>query len=325
MKNLYFADCLDVLQMFNKQFSEGFINLIYIDPPYNSNRDYKISQKIAFSDIWKNISYQKTLEKLFNIENEGKDLYNFLKSLEILRTQHNIISYLTEMSIRILYMKYILKDSGSFYLHCDPTMSHYLKIICDLIFGKNNFRNEIIWHYRRWTNVSKDFQRMHDVILRYSKSENFTFHQHFEITPHIEKVYKRGWDRNVAKNIKQLIIYDQEKAKKQIEKKNYDKLIFCEQKNGVNISDVWQINYLSANSNERLGYPTQKPEALLERIIKTSTNEGDIVADFFCGCGTTIVAAEKLNRNWIATDKSDEAIKIIKQRLNNLNVNFQFL
>ena len=185
MNKLYFGDCLDILKKLNKENPSGFIDLIYIDPPFNSKRNYNIlfeaadlkntkAQKEAFADTWSNVSYKDTLEEIKDID---LDLFSFLDNLDHIRISRSAISYLTTMAIRIHYMHKVLKDTGNFYLHCDPTMSHYLKILCDLIFKETNFRNEIVWCYRRYTAVSNRFQRLHDVILYYAKSKKSTFNQ----------------------------------------------------------------------------------------------------------------------------------------------------
>lgn len=182
LNKLYFGDCLDVLKKLHNEHPKGFIDLIYIDPPFNSQRNYNIlfesadlkdtkAQKEAFADTWSNITYKDTLEEIKNID---LDLFSFLNSLDKIKISKSAVSYLTTMAIRIYYMHKVLKDTGSFYLHCDPTMSHYLKLVCDLIFGNNNFKNEVVWHYRRWSAATNRFQKLHDVILFYSKTKKLS-------------------------------------------------------------------------------------------------------------------------------------------------------
>ena len=221
-------------------------------------------------------------------------------------------------------MHKLLKETGSFYLHCDPTMSHYLKIVCDLVFGRNCFRNEVVWYYRRWTNVSKKFKQMHDIILFYSKSNDIIFNKvEVEPTKSQQAVIERGYNVNKVKSKSgkalQLLIYDKEKVDElvkagKIDLKKYDNIVYRDTKL-TEASDVWEIQYIHSQAKERLGYPTQKPEALLERIIGASSNEGDLVADFFCGCGTSVSVANRLNRNWLGVDISHLAIKLILKRL----------
>lgn len=303
MNKLYFGDCLDLLKDFYKQHPKGFIDLIYIDPPFNSKRNYNIlfedaklkdakAQKEAFADTWSNVSYKDTLEQIKGID---LNLFSFLHGLDKINIPTSAVSYLTTMSIRLWYMHKLLKDTGSFYLHCDPTMSHYLKIVCDLIFGNKNYRNEIIWHYRRWTGGAKAFMKMHDVIFFYAKNkEKLKFNVLY--TDYTEKSLKRKQHHHTR--IKGNDIY-----------------VTKIDKRGVRENDVWHVQLLNSQSKERLGYPTQKPEELLGKIIKASTNEEDIVADFFCGCGTTINVAHALKRKWIGVDISHLAIGLIERRL----------
>lgn len=319
MKTLFFGDCLTYLKDLvpNPHKSEGFIDLIYIDPPFNSKRDYNIlfedidlkdatAQKKAFADTWSNVSYIDTLRELQSLD---LNLYNFLETLNNINISKSAVSYLTTMAIRIYYMHKVLKNTGSFYLHCDPTMSHYLKLVCDLIFGEKHFRNEIIWSnesssgYK--TQVKNKFVRGHDVILFYSY-ENAYFN--LPTSPLADSTIKR-YDK-VDENNKPYKIY--------FEKDGTERRQYLEKSKGRKYSDTWTdiISFQTVNaSGEWLGYPTQKPEALLERIINASSKEGDLVADFFCGCGTAIAVAERLKRNWLGVDISHLAIKLIKKRL----------
>ncbi|MEZ5083971.1 MAG: DNA methyltransferase [Bacteroidales bacterium] len=187
MNHLYFGDNLDVLKDLHNKHPEGFIDLIYIDPPFNSKRNYNVlfedidmidtkAQKEAFADTWSNISYYDTLEDLKEL---NLDLFNFINALDNVRISKSAIAYLTTMAIRIHYMHKLLNDTGSFYLHCDPTMSHYLKIICDLIFCESNYINEIIWKRSDAHSDSKQgakhLGRVHDIILLFAKSNNSKF------------------------------------------------------------------------------------------------------------------------------------------------------
>ena len=326
MNHLYFGDNLEILK---ENIADESIDLIYIDPPFNSKRNYNIlfesvdlsdvkAQKQAFADTWSNVSYKDELNEILDL---NKDLYDLLKALDKINISTSAVSYLTTMALRIYYMHKKLKDTGSFYLHCDPTMSHYLKLVCDLIFGVKNFRNEIIWHYRRWTNVQNQFQKMHDVIFFYSKTDTHYFDPlEVDMSASQMKKFKRGYDTNVINNpdgskLRQLIVYDKDKVEKlEIDTSKYDKIIYRE-KPKVASPDVWLMPVLNSQSKERIGYPTQKPEALLERIIKASSKEGDVVADFFCGCGTAVAVAERLNRKWIGVDISHLAVRLILNRI----------
>jgi len=304
MKQLYFGDCLDVLKELTLKHPDGFIDLIYIDPPFNSKRNYNIlfedidmsdvkAQKEAFSDTWSNVKYIDSMNEL--LEHNQLDLYNFLKLVE--STDHSAAAYLSTMAHRIYYMRALLKETGSFYLHCDPTMSHYLKIVCDFLFGKKNFRNQLIWNYSTFHSSKKQFKKNYDEIFFYSKSLEWKFNWEDIAEEYNAKTIKR-YDKEDELGIYKII-----KGKKFYKGQ------------GTPPNACFYIPQAQMNSVEYLGYPTQKPETLLERIIKASSNEGDVVADFFCGCGTTIAVADKLNRNWLGVDISHLAIKLILDRL----------
>ncbi|MBM4166285.1 MAG: site-specific DNA-methyltransferase [Ignavibacteria bacterium] len=357
MKKLYFGDCLDVLKELSKVHPNGFIDLTYIDPPFNSKRDYNIlfesldfsdatAQKQAFADTWSNVSYLDTLNEIKDVD---LDLWNFLHTLDTVGISKSAVAYLTTMAIRILYMHKVLKKTGSFYLHCDPTMSHYLKLVCDIIFGENNFRNEITWRRAYSHNDGNQFGNVSDVILWFSKSNTYTYNRQYikysidyieKNYPFIDETGKRY--RSVSMNAdgqgdakkfgdkilsppegthwrwSQERIDDSIKSGKIFFTKNgvprYKQ--YLDEVEGLPVQNIWDdFMQLSSHAKERLGYPTQKPEALLERIINASSNEGELVADFFCGCGTTIAVAERLNRNWLGVDISHLAIKLIVNRL----------
>lgn len=277
------------------------------------------AQREAFADTWSSVTYYDTINEIQELD---LDLYKFLSALDSINISKSAISYLVTMSIRIWYIHKLLKDTGSFYLHCDPTMSHYLKLVCDLIFDNKNFRNEIVWCYKARHFSKKNFNPKHDIILRYSKSNNYIFNWQEvlrPLSPVTIKKYKlrdnNGLYRLVGRGIKGSPIQSAkdidpkwEKERPELVKRDYLKA-------GVPYEDYWNIDLINQAAKERLGYPTQKPEALLERIIKASSNEGDLVADFFCGCGTTVAVAEKLNRNWIGVDISHLAINLVLKRI----------
>ncbi len=375
MNELRFGDCLDVLKDLNRKHPSGYIDLIYIDPPFNSSRNYNIlfenvdlsdvkAQKEAFADTWSNISYLDTLNEIKEID---LDLFRLLDALNDIRISKSALSYLTTMAIRIWYMHKVLKDTGSFYLHCDPNMSHYLKVVCDLIFGKDNFRNEIVWKRTHSHGNAKRFGPVHDIILFYTKTNVFKWInikcKHDE--KYIDKFFKnidaesgrkfqpisltgagisKGESGGKWRNIdvaskgrhwaipQNLIEELGIKARGTL--KTLDALDaagyiywpkkggvprlkhFADKLTGVSVQDIFDdIHPISAQAAERLGYPTQKPLALLERIINASSNEGDLVADFFCGCGTTVAAAQKLNRRWLGVDISHLAVRLVLKRL----------
>lgn len=339
--------CGDNLKVMRKYIKNESVDLCYIDPPFNSNRNYNqknqndksnknnqnINKLLAFKDKW---PWSKDSQKAFEEIIENKRLFYTNQTIELIEGLKNvlgkgqILAYLVCMTQRFQEIHRVLKDTGSFYLHCDPTMSHYLKLLLDSIFVARGgeFRNEIVWCYKRWTNSSDDFQKMHDLVFRYSKTKRTVFNKIFDCLGKIPKHFQKGYITNTViqngKRITQLLVYDVKKSLNKIKEKNYDKLIFRENKKQIVLPDWWEIPILNSQAKERLGYPTQKPEALLERIIKASSNEGDIVLDAFCGCGTTLISSEKLKRKWIGIDDSPLAIKSTKQRLKHLKGVFLF-
>ena len=274
-----------------KQFPEKCIDLIYLDPPFFSNKKYEVIFK------------------------DGEEIRSFED-----RWKGGINHYIEWMRDRVFEMHRILKDTGSFYLHCDWHASHYLKVMCDNVFGYNNFRNEIIWHYRRWTNVQKQYQKMHDIILFYSKTDKNVFNPlEVEISDSQKNKFQRGYDTNVIhskdKITRQIIIYDIERVKKaRINITDYDNVIYRKYPKALS-PDVLIMPPINSQAKERMGYPTQKPESLLEIIIRVSSNKHDIILDPFCGCGTTIAVAQRLQRKWIGIDVSPSACKLMKNRV----------
>jgi len=288
---LYCGDNLDVLQF----FPDECVDLIYIDPPFFSGKNYDI----VFGDEWALQAFDDT----FKLEKDDEESTKMEK-------------YLNFMEVRIRELHRVLKSTGSFYLHCDYHASHYLKVLCDKIFGYNNFLNEIVWNYNRWTNVSKNFQRMHDIILFYSKTSNNIFNVLTKDKIQ-DKIYHTNTVKDGNKRISQLLVYNKEKFnkldKKEVLLNKYDKVVYVEKK--IALDDVWNIPILNSQAKERLGYPTQKPESLLERIIKASSNEGDIVLDCFAGCGTTLAVAKRLNRHFIGIDVSPIGCNLVAERI----------
>ena len=295
MQNTLFTnDNLFILYGMNSES----VDLIYLDPPFNSKRTYSapIGTKAAgasFKDMWTwadiNDAY---LEK---ITEKYPGLVHFIESI---RETHSkaMMAYITYMAQRIIELHRILKKTGSFYLHCDPTASHYLKIVLDFIFGRKNFRNEIVWCYSTATTpYIKQFPRNTDIIYWYSKSENWIFNKN-----EIRIAYKDGAPHGGKEWLKKGTNLD-EWRKKQAE---LGKIPFS-----------WWNDIYKVNNKERTGYPTQKPLALMHRIIKTSSKEGDVVLDPFCGCATTCVAAQQLNRKWIGIDIEEQAAGVLIDRL----------
>ena len=302
------------------------VDLIYLDPPFNKNRMFSapIGSKAAgasFKDMWT----WKDVDEYYldSLADNFPALANYIISVGEVHSK-SMMAYLTYMSQRIIEMHRILKDTGSLYLHCDTTASHYLKHLLDSIFGKKNFRNEIIWYYRRWSAESNRFQRMHDTILFYGKSNTSTFNrQSIEPTEGQKTKQERGYDRNSVlidgRRQPQLIVYDQQKVDAAVQAgklnlKDFARTVIVE-KEGTTMPDVWEIPFLNSRAKERTGYPTQKPLALLNRIIQASSNEDDLVMDPFCGCATTCVAAQQLKRKWIGIDLGHSVVDILVQRL----------
>lgn len=265
---LIFGDNLHIM----RALPSNSIDLIYIDPPFFSGRNYNVvfgdqNEVRSFTDIW-----------------EG-----------------GMPGYLTWLNARILEMKRLLKPTGSIFVHCDWHASHYIKTELDKIFGYENFQNEIVWHYKRWPTPAKEFQKMHDCILCYrkNKGEHIFNRLYGERTPETMKRWKN----------KRIVAYHDEKGNR-IPSGNEES-----DSPGAPLDDVWDISIIAPVANERIGYPTQKPEALLKRIVESSSNPCDVVADFFCGGGTTLAVAQKLGRRWIASDISKIAVSVTRDRL----------
>lgn len=302
---LYYGDNLRILRDYIKDES---VDLIYLDPPFNSKRDYNIlfkeptgkqsrAQITAFEDTW---HWTEEAEKTFQeiVDTAPPALVEMMVAFRRFVGINDVMAYLTMMAIRLIELRRVLKSTGSIYLHCDPTASHYLKVLLDTIFGKKNFRNEIAWCYRKWSITQRQFVRNHDIILFYSKSAKNEFNTLF--IPVSAGTIKR-W-----KGQKQQAIFD-EGVRKATSLEN--------EIAQTPMPDWWPMSIINPAAKERLGYQTQKPEMLLERIIMASSNGGDVVLDPFCGCGTTIAVSERLKRQWIGIDITHLAINLIKLRL----------
>ena len=290
-RTIFCRDNLDILQ----GMDSNSINLIYLDPPFNKKKVFTApigssAEGASFSDIFRKEDIKD--EWILSIKEDNDKLYTFLESVKKIETKSSYnFCYLSYMAIRLIEIHRVLKNTGSIYLHCDQTMSHYLKLLMDIIFGEKNFRNEIIWGYRTGGVSKKYFPRKHDIILYYGKTES-TYYIPQEETLLYEKQFFLNKDSKVNKEGK------------------YE----CK----VNVRDVWddELKPVINVSKERTGYPTQKPLKLLERIIKSSSKEGDVILDPFCGCATTCVASEALNRQWIGIDVSIKAYDLVQTRLN---------
>ncbi|GMO50556.1 MAG: site-specific DNA-methyltransferase [Treponemataceae bacterium] len=335
MKNkLFYGDNLTIMR---KMGAES-VGLIYLDPPFNSNRSYNLLYKNttglpipeqieAFCDTWE-LDYEKSelardipnIMREYGIRNDAVQFWHYL-ALTLKESNPRLLAYLVYMTVRLIEMHRLLKPSGSIYLHCDPAASHYLKIVMDNIFGKDNFRNEIVWCYKSRPQAKKYFGRKHDIILFYSKTENYYFDWQSAARPLSEaaiKKYRLTDDagrkyRLEGRGITGSPIKSAKDVDPKWEETNPELVVrdYLDEKIGVAQEDWWEINIINQSSKERLGYPTQKPLALLERIVKASSKEGDVVFDPFCGCGTTIEAAIKNHRQWLGCDIAIHSIKLI--------------
>jgi site-specific DNA-methyltransferase (adenine-specific) len=297
---LFYGDNLKVMR---EDIPDESVDLVYLDPPFNSQADYNVifrdelgeappAQKKAFTDFW---HWPQAEDEFDDLKTESPErIRKLITGFYEFIGPNPMMAYLVKMTSRLIEIQKKLKKTGSLYLHCDPTASHYLKVILDSLFGKENFRREIIWRIG-WVSgfktKTKNWVRNHDTILYYVKSPRFTFNKQYY--PYKEHYKRRG---EIEPNEKAL---------------------------GIPMEDVWNISkeekltsiQIMSFSKEKLGYATQKPVALLERIIKSSSNENNMVFDPFCGCGTTIEAAEKLGRKWIGIDITYHAINLITKRL----------
>ena len=343
-----------LLDILRNHVADASVDLIYLDPPFNSNANYNVlfqeksgqqsaAQITAFEDTWhwsldSESAYQDVVTNAY-----GK-LPDLLQAMRSFLGDNDMMAYLTMMAQRMVELHRVLKDTGSIYLHCDPTASHYLKLLLDSVFGAENFRNEITWKRFNFHADAKRFGRITDRILLYSKSTHYQWNQqrtpfkeeylesHFRYTDEDGRLYRldnlnppggrgpvyefhgitRAW-RYTQKNMLQL----ENEGRISVTHGRIPQLKrYLDELSGEAVNDIWSdIPPINPRAKERLGYPTQKPEALLERIINASSNEGDVVLDPFCGCGTAIAAAERLNRRWIGIDITHLAVTLIRHRL----------
>ncbi len=299
-RSVFCRDNLEILRGINS----NAIDLIYLDPPFNKNKDFTApiggtAEGASFKDIFGTEDIKDEWVGL--IADEHPMLHSYLSGVGLVGHKSNKY-YLCYMAVRLIECHRILKDTGSIYYHCDPTMSHYIKIMLDCIFGEKNFRNEIVWAYTGPSGSRKNFPQKHDIILRYAKTESFVFNADLIRIP-----YK---SLHTDKGTKAKIWSTEGKLQNKAIREQYIKKGKIPEDFWVDIPSGGHIS-----PKERVNYPTQKPLALVDRIIKASTNEGDIVLDPFCGCATTCVSAEKLNRQWIGIDISKIAFDLVRFRL----------
>ncbi len=384
MNQLYFGDNLQVLR---ESIATESVDLIYLDPPFNSKRDYNLlfkspkgkqseAQIEAFKDSW---SWGEQAEREFDelVHAPNTEVSEIMRALRRFLGENDMMAYLTMMGNRLLELHRVLKPTGSLYLHCDPTASHYLKIVLDGVFGKGMFRNEVVWKRTGAHGSAKRFGPVHDTIFFYTKTDDFvwTFPATAHADDYVEKHFKQVDDDGrkfqaitltgsglrhgesgmpwrhinpsdvgrhwaIPGEVMERYKLTGATVQERLEALDSASLIFwpkggegtprlkwfADELGGMAISDVWSdIPPIGAQAAERLGYPTQKPLALLERIIQASSNGGDAVLDPFCGCGTAVHAAQKLNRNWIGIDITHLAISLIEKRLKDaFGANCQF-
>jgi site-specific DNA-methyltransferase (adenine-specific) len=356
LNTLFYGDNLDILR---HQIPDESVDLIYLDPPFNSNASYNVlfrdptgessqSQIEAFDDTW---HWTLAAEDAYweVLKGPNTDAALVLETFRRMLGENDLMAYLAMMAVRLLELHRVLKSTGSLYLHCDPTASHYLKILLDGIFGKKLFGNELIWQRTNAKGLAfTRFARNHDVIFRYTKSEKWTWnilHTHHD--PDYIKKFYRFEDVETGRRYALADLVNPNKkrpnltyeflgvtrvwrwTRERMEKAFADGLIiqsgegkiprfkrYLDEQEGNPIGDVWvDIRPVQSQSKESLGYPTQKPVALLERILEASSNEGDVVLDPFCGCGTTVHAAQKMGRRWIGVDITHIAVSLIERRL----------
>ena len=372
---LYFGDNLKILREY---VTDASVDLIYLDPPFNSQATYNVlfkeksgeesaAQITAFEDTWQ---WSQEAEAVYReiVERGPRKLADLMQALLAFLGRNDMMAYLVMMAIRLVELHRVLKPTGSIYLHCDPTASHYLKLVLDAVFGPDNFRNEIVWKRTSARSDSHRWNHIHDIIFFYSRSADFTWNPQFiaydpeylkdfyaSVEPKTNRPFMsdnltaagvrhgesgkpwRGVDPTrkgrhwalPAKFIKQLGITGATVQDRLDALDKAGRIIWPDKGGGVPRykryldempglaiqSIISDIPPLSAQSAEKLGYPTQKPEALLERIIRASSNEGDLVLDPFCGCGTAIAVAERLKRRWIGIDITYLAINLVQRRL----------
>ena len=309
MNHLFFGDCLEVMR---QDIADASVDLIYADPPFNSKRLYNAfmngAQWVAFNDTWR---WEEAVDDFHAVAGDVQ-LAGTMEGLRHILGEGSELAYLSYMANRLRECHRVLKDTGSLYLHCDPTMSHYLKIVLDGLFGKKQFRNEVVWDYSfRLMDLPKFFNRKHDIVFFYAKTSKTPFF-----------MPKEPWTREAIIKTRKQKIHRDEHGNEMIwmpggrgHSKNKLKKLTDIIQEGKAISDVWQLPTLSSSAKERVGYPTQKPLDLLRRILSASSRPGDVVLDPFCGCGTTIHAAQELGREWIGIDICVNACRVIERRL----------
>jgi len=320
-----------------KYIKDETVDLCYIDPPFNSKRNYNQiynnvgkedkAQAQAFVDTWTwDDEANKNLAEIQSRCSEVRTRYfasltvqtvDLIEGLTKVLKKSSLLAYLVNMTLRIAEIHRVLKPTGSFYLHCDPTSSHYLKLVLDAIFCSQGgeYQNEIVWIYRERELSKHHWNKKHDVIFFYTKSNKYIFNYQEVMESYSEYTLKHKFKYQDEKGYYRLRYKDGRNDPKVESDQTYRQYA----DKGVLPRDWFDIPILNQASKERLGYPTQKPETLLERIIKASSNKDNVILDAFCGCGTTLAVAEKLGRNWIGIDITYQSIALILKRLEDQN------
>ena len=305
---LYYGDNLDVLR---RHIRDESVDLVYLDPPFKSNVDYNVlfaehgekaaAQVKAFSDTWEwnttaRLAYEETVEA-------GGRVADTVRAFRTMLGGSDMLAYLSMMAPRLVELQRVLKPTGSLWLHCDATAGHYLKLLVDAVMGAKNYRNEIIWHYAKYQmRAMRRFVKNTDRLLYYVKDAGagYTYNPQTITLDKPKRYLRKQWSKELGR-----IVNFKDEAGHTV----FDEYV------DQRVDDVWEIPYIAAPSKERLGYPTQKPIKLLDRIVSASSNPDDVVLDPFCGCGTTIDAAQALGRRWVGIDVTHLAIGLIKHRL----------
>lgn len=352
---LYYGDNLDILR---DHIADESVDLIYLDPPFNSSTTYNVlfaeqdgsrsaAQIKAFEDTWR---WDQSAARAYQqIVEAGGKVSQAMQAFRISLGTSDLLAYLSMMAPRLVELRRVLKNTGTLYLHCDPSASHYLKMLLDAIFGPENYKNEIVWKRTSAHSDSATCGKTHDILLLYTKGKNFTWNKQYQgydqkyLETHYRYIddkgrryrtdnltagglsgggydYKwKGVKRIWRCPLEQMQKLDKEGRIKYTKHGTAEFIRYLDEMPGVPLQDLWtDIPPINPQAKERLGYPTQKPEALLERIIQASSNEGDMVLDPFCGCGTTIAAAQKLNRRWIGIDITHLAVSLMKTRIRDM-------
>ena len=309
--------CGDNLELLRRKIEDESVDLVYLDPPFQSGRDYSVvfearsakpprkrKRAEAFKDTWRwdGSAEDAYAEAMSLASGPSGGAVRCVRALRSILGESDIMAYLTMMAPRLVELRRVLKKSGSLYLHCDPIASHYLKVLLDAVFGPGCFKNEIVWRYRRWPARARRFQRMHDVLLFYAASPDgeHTFHTLY------------GYEKLAESTLQ---AFGTKKQRADFSSGHRKPGVEDAETQGPPLSDTWEVGVIAAIGRERTGYPTQKPEALLERVIRASSNEGDVVLDPFCGSGTALAVAQRLGRRWIGMDVAKMAIEVTRERL----------